>query len=213
MRTRERPFLEADTFGEDSQDNCRPIQGDFPVGRRVFPRLRFIIMAAMVVVGGYFVARWVESIGGPAKFRSEFGLLAPAITLPLHAIVSISPFPSDVLCVANGALYGFWLGAALSWLGWWVAGLAEYGFGYQARRDFNLAARWERLPRWLRKFPVGHPVFLIGVRQVPGIGGHMATLLPGAAGVPFLRHVWCSAIAIVPGALLMSAIGVGLLRL
>jgi uncharacterized membrane protein YdjX (TVP38/TMEM64 family) len=125
----------------------------------------------------------------------------------------MTPVPSDFISIANGAAYGFLLGTGLSWLGWWLAALAEFGLGWWARKDFDLTTSLDRLPDWLRRFPVGHPVFLIGARQVPWLGGHITSFVPGAAGVGLRRYVWCSAIAIVPGAIVMAGIGAGLVKL
>jgi len=180
---------------------------------RVFYRLLLLPTTwavILILVAGSGLAHWVSSMGGPQVFRERFGVVAPLITVPVHAIVAVTPFPSDVISVANAVLYGFWLGAALSWIGWWSGALAEYGLGRQARKEFELEIWLARVPRWLRQFPVGHPVFLIVSRQIPWLGGHVSTFVPGAYGVSLRRFAWCSAIAIIPGALVMAAIGAGL---
>ncbi len=166
-----------------------------------------------VLVGGTALAIWVSSMGGPEVFRERYGLVAPLVTIPVHAIVAVTPFPSDVITIANGALYGFWAGAGLSWIGWWIGALAEYWLARQARRDFALDERLARLPRWLRRLPADHPLFIIGSRQVPWLGGHVSALLPGVYGVSPMRYVWCSAIAMIPGSLVMAGIGAGLISL
>lgn len=173
--------------------------------------------ALYLILGLCFVAfwltRWVESIGGPEGVWERFGLAAPAISVPLHAIIGVTPFPSDVIAIANGTIYGFWLGCVLSWLGWYIAAFIEFQIGRRANRDFDISAWISRAPAGLRRFPVGHPAFIIGSRLVPWAGGHISTLLPGAMGVPLGRFAWCSALAIAPPALLMSGIGAGLLQL
>jgi uncharacterized membrane protein YdjX (TVP38/TMEM64 family) len=118
-----------------------------------------------------------------------------------------------VIAIANGTIYGFWLGSVLNWLGWYIAAFIEFQVGRRANRDFDISAWISRAPRGLRRFPVGHPVFLIGSRLIPWAGGHISTLLPGAMGVPLGRFAWCAALAIVPPALLMAGIGAGLLQL
>lgn len=174
---------------------------------------RFVWMAITVCVAGYGGYVWVESIGGPLVFRERFGHIAPLVSVPLQAIACISPFPSDLIAIANGTLYGFVLGSLCTWLSWWLAAQVQYLLGWQMRTDMDLASQTSRLPSWLRRFPVGHPVFLIGSRQIPWAGGHVSTLVPGAAGVNYHRYLWCSAVAVVPGSLLYAAIGVGLLSL
>ena len=156
---------------------------------------------------------WVDSIGGPVAFREQYGRTAPLLTVPVHCVLAILPLPTDPICIANGAVYGFWWGAALSWIGWYVAALAKFAIGRRARVEFDLKSRMQRLPSFLQRFPIHHPVFLIGARVVPYVGGNVSTFLPGAAGVSYRRHLWCSAIAIVPGSLVTAAVGVGLLQL
>jgi uncharacterized membrane protein YdjX (TVP38/TMEM64 family) len=180
--------------------------------RRVFTSWTLYLVVGLVLVG-WLLARWVSQMGGPEVFREKFGLVAPLVTVPVHVVITVTPFPSDVISVANGTLYGFWLGASLNWIGWWLAALAEYGLGRRAGRDFEVEDHLAAAPRWLRRFPVQHPLFLIGSRQVPWAGGHISTFVPGVMGVSLRRFAWCSAVAIVPSSLLMAAIGVGLLQL
>lgn len=177
---------------------------------RALPTLFF---ALALLVAGFALARWVDRIGGPAAVRARFGAAAPLLTGGVQIAVTPTPFPTDILCIAHGTLYGFWPGAGLNWLAWWLAALLEYGLGRRARRDFDLERHRARLPRWLRAFPADHPVYLIGARQIPWAGGHLTTFVPGALGVPFRRHAWCAALAILPGAFIWAALGAGLLRL
>jgi uncharacterized membrane protein YdjX (TVP38/TMEM64 family) len=197
--------------------DIQPSQAEDVVQRRSL--LRRILgstalwLLVFLLVASVYLAQWVERQGGPEAISERYGLMAPLVTLPLHTIVAVSPLPSDFLSIANGSLYGFWIGAILSWIGWWFAGLAAFAIGRRARHEFQLDSVTSRLPKWLQELPVGHPVYLIGARQIPLIGGDATTFVPGALGVSFRRYAWCSAVAIVPGACIMSAIGVGLLRL
>ena len=174
------------------------------------PTLYWIIGLLLL---GAILAHWVSSNGGLADLREDLGPAAPWATVPVHVVLAITPFPSDLVAIGNGAFYGLVLGTAFSWLAWWAAALLEYGLGRRARKDFELDANLDRIPGWLQQFPVDHPVFLIGVRQVPWLGGHLGSILPGAAGVKLRRYSWCSAIAVIPGSILMTAIGAGLVTL
>lgn len=174
---------------------------------------KFVWMALIFCVLGYVAFVWIKSMGGPTVFRDRYGLVAPLISIPVQAVACVSPFPSDLIAIANGTLYGFWLGSLYSWVAWWSAAQLQYVLGRQMRVDLNLDEQTKRLPAWLQAFPVHHPVFLILSRQIPWAGGHFSTLVPAAAGVDYRRFLWCSAIAVVPGALLYGAMGVGLLKL
>ena len=166
-----------------------------------------------VVLIGLVLAQWVNELGGPAGIWGRFGWLAPALTVPCHAFIAVTPLPSDLVSIANGAVYGFWVGAGFNWLGWFIASFFQYGIGRRVRHDFDVEGWVARSPAWLQRFPADHPVFIIGVRFVPYAGGHIGTLVPAAMGVTLRRFVWCTAIALVPSSLVMAGIGAGLLLL
>ncbi len=180
--------------------------------RRLLTSQTLYIVLGVVLVG-FWLTRWVSALGGPTGVWTRFGLLAPAVTVPLHGIVAVTPFPSDVMGVANGAVYGFWGGALLSWIGWFLASFVQYGIGRRVQQDFDVAGWMARSPARLRRFPVEHPAFLIGARYVPYAGGHLATLLPGALGVGLRRFAWCTAVALVPQSLVVAGVGAGLMLL
>jgi uncharacterized membrane protein YdjX (TVP38/TMEM64 family) len=168
---------------------------------------------AALLVAGFFLSRWVLEVGGPEAIHARFGLAAPVVTGGAQLVLSPTPFPTDVICIAHGTLYGFAFAALLNWLGWWLGSLVEFAIGRRVGSDLELSAHAARLPGWLRRFPMGHPAYLIGSRQLPVVGSHLSTSLPGAVGVPFHRVAWCSAIGVIPGAAFFAAIGAGLLRL
>ncbi len=161
----------------------------------------------------FVLLRWGDALGGPLGLWERFGWWAPAVTVPLHALVAVTPFPSDVVAMSNGAVYGFRLGAALSWLGWFAASFVQYAIGRRAGRDFDVEGWLARSPDRLKRFPVDHPLFLILARFVPYVGGHLATLVPGAVAVPLWRYAWCTAVALVPQSLVMAGVGAGVMLL
>lgn len=183
-----------------------------PTLRTLFTSRVLYLVVGLVLIS-FLLVRWVGAIGGPEAVWGRFGLLAPVITVPFHIVVAVTPLPSDLVGVANGAIYGFWWGFILSWLGWFLASFIQYAIGRQVRQDFDVEGWLARSPARLRRFPVGHPFFIIGARYVPYVGGHLTTLLPGALGVNLVRFTWCTAIAIVPSALVVAAVGAGLLLL
>ncbi len=184
---------------------------------RAPPTLRplFTVRAVVLIVGivliGFLLVEWVEALGGPAAVWERFGIFAPVVSVPLHIFIAVTPLPSDLIGVANGAVYGFWGGFLLSWVGWFLASFVQYAIGRHVRQNFDVEGWLARSPAQLRRFPVEHPLFIIGARYVPYAGGHLATLLPGVLGVELVRFAWCTAIAIVPSSLVVAAVGAGLL--
>lgn len=167
---------------------------------------------ALVVLsaGGYVLMHLDGGYEAPGFLYEQYGFWAPVLTVPLHALIAVTPLPSDVFGIFNGTLYGFWFGVGFNWAAWFGASFVQYAIGRRAGVDFQVDTLLERAPGWLRRFPVDHPAFLIGARFLPYVGGHLATLVPGAFGISLFRFSWCSALAILPQSLVTAGIGAGL---
>lgn len=172
--------------------------------------------ALYLTLGLFLVAiaatRWIDAIGGFGEVRGHFGLAAPVASVCLHALLNVSPLPGDVVAVANGALYGFAPAVGLNWLGWFIAAFVQFSIGRRAAKDFELQEQMQKLPAFLRRFPVEHPAYLLLARLLPWAGGHVTTWIPGAAGVRLSRFAWCTAVAIVPASIGFALVGVGATR-
>lgn len=171
----------------------------------------WIVIGALL--GAFLLTQWVRSVGGPDTIRERFGVAAPLVSGLIQLALTPTGVPTDFLYVAHGALYGFWLAAPLNWAAAWLGGLLGYALGRRAHADLDVERAFTRVPAWLRRFPVAHPAFLILARQVPWAGSQLTTLLPGAMGVSFARVAWCSAVATVPSAVVLAAVGAGLVQL
>lgn len=71
----------------------------------------------LVFALGWLLLHAVEWMGGPEELREHYGLGAAAILVPVHAVVAVTPFPSELVAVAHAAIYGFALGSAFLTLG------------------------------------------------------------------------------------------------
>jgi uncharacterized membrane protein YdjX (TVP38/TMEM64 family) len=156
---------------------------------------------------------WVDSIGGPQAIRQRYGLAAPAVSLAAHALVAVTP-AGELLPwgVVNGTLYGFALGSLLTWIASTASSLVQYALARSLARELDLERLRAGLPAWLRRFPVDHPAFLIAARWLP-VGGPIANVAAGASGVMPLRIACCALVGGAPPALVMAALGAGLLQL
>jgi len=74
--------------------------------------------------------------------------------------------------LATASIYGFTLGSGLVWLGWMLGAGLEYGLYRRAASELGELGGLDRLPGWVRRLPVEHPIFLIVVRWVP-LGNHL----------------------------------------
>lgn len=172
--------------------------------------LATVATIAAVVLIAYAAWRWLEASGGAVALRDRFGPMAPLVSVPVHVLLSATPFPSELIGVANGSAYGLWVGTLCSWIGWWCGAVLEYALVRLGVRQVEWGAAVRRLPGWLRRFPVGHPVVLIVGRQLP-FGFHAVNILAGLAGVSARRQLVCAAISNLPYAFLSAAVGAGLI--
>ncbi|MEW6268259.1 MAG: VTT domain-containing protein [Thermodesulfobacteriota bacterium] len=186
--------------------------GERPLWRRALAArgtwtLIALLAASVALMGG------LEALGGAAALRERWGAGAGVVLVGAQAITGIWPVPaSEMLALANGALYGFWLGALLNWVGWMIASVLHYAMFRQLARDFDLEHALATLPAWLTRFPVAHPAFQILGRLVPlPAAPQVVGCASGALGVPPWRYLWCAAVGVAPGALLFSGLANGLL--
>jgi len=178
---------------------------------RILASRGFWLLLVLVAVA-FGISRGIEAAGGPEALRTRFGAFAPVASALIHAPLAATPFPSEVFAISHGALYGFWVGAVVGWVGWVLGSLIEYLVLLRWRTEVlgrELRITW---PGWLARLPMDHPAFLIGARQLPW-GYHLVNVMAAATGVPFMRHLWCSLVSQIPTALLIAAVGVGILEL
>ncbi|HZR83941.1 MAG TPA: VTT domain-containing protein [Candidatus Binatia bacterium] len=173
-------------------------------------RSRSLVWSAVLVTLG--AGAWLFFGGGPAALAGPHAMLAAALWIPAQVVVYVSPL-SDLVPwpVANGSMYGLWRGASITWLAWLGAGSLQYVIGRRAARDFDVERALARLPGRLSRFPIGHPAVLIVGRWVP-ISSAFLNVAAGVAGVPFWRILWCTAIGAIPPALVLAAVGAGIMR-
>lgn len=176
------------------------------IARRLVRPGPLLILAFLI--GAYFVHRWVEAIGGPEQLIARYGVAAPIVSAVLQAILAAAPFPSELFALASAAAYGFWIGTAVTTVGWTAASMIQYALARRGAADANTEAYVARLPAWLRRLPIEHPLFLIAVRWLP-MGFHVVNVLAGARGISIPKHLWTAAVGSLPVAAFWCAAGAG----
>lgn len=170
------------------------------------PSVLLFVLVAGLITGLVF---WLRSIGGADALFERYGLWAPILSVPLHAVIAVAPIPSEVFAVAAATAYGWPIGTAMAWAGWTLGSMMQWALARRGAVDFDLDAKLDQLPRFLAKLPVHHPLFLICVRWVPA-GFHIANIAAGVRGVPWRRHLWTAAVGSFPIAVLFAGIGAGI---
>lgn len=166
--------------------------------RTLLPLVAALVLTAAVVL-------WIRMAGGPEVIHARFGARAMLVTVPAHIATTLTPIGEVIpFGVANGAVYGWVLGAVLNWIAWMVAAVVQFGYGRLAVGGAQAEA-----PRWLRRWSLTHPVVLACGRWLPG-GGPLVDAAAGAGGVPFVRAMALAALGHAPQALVIASVGAGL---
>jgi len=136
---------------------------------------------------------------------SAFGPLAPAASIVLMVLHSLVPFfPSELITIANGVLFGVFGGILLSWIGGMLGAAAGYAIGRFAGRPL------------LRRFvPAKHvslfddlvrrhgTVGLLVLRLLPVVSFNLINYASGIAGVGVVTFTWTTAVGMIPGTVLI----------
>lgn len=156
----------------------------------------FIAASRLVSVPG--IERWLEAWGPWAAVLSALLMLA-------HAVL---PFPAELLAIANGMMFGFVPGLALTWSSAMLSALLSFGlaraFGWPLVRGLLPPARQRQLTLWVGQ--TGVPTLLL-VRLIPLIPFNLVNYAAGLTGVRTATFAWTTAIGILPVTIVSTLVG------
>ena len=128
-----------------------------------------ILTAAVVLAGGLTWAvlpgssstLWqavssVEAVGDLIRSWGNWGVAA---SVALMVISAATPFPAELVALANGAVFGPGWGIAITWGGGMLGAILAFGFSRKLGRPFVHALvplsdrRWEGEPNLCRRHP------------------------------------------------------------
>ena len=107
-------------------------------------------------------------------------------------------------------MFGLWLGTAVNVGSSLLTAVIRYTTTRHVASRIDLQHARTRLPDWLARLPVGHPLFQLCVRQFP-MGATIVDLSSAATGVSRARHHAFAIIGSLPGGALFAAVGAGLI--
>ncbi len=154
-------------------------------------------LAALVVARKAQVEHLLDSLGP----------FAMPLAIVILAVVASAPFSvTDALAVMNGVIFGPWWGSLVNALGIVLAAVIGYVVALRTSQLLDIEAQVLKLPKWVRRFKIGSPMFLICVRIIPGLGGTIATQTAAALRVPIFRQIYTMCAIAVP---ICTALAVG----
>jgi uncharacterized membrane protein YdjX (TVP38/TMEM64 family) len=155
-------------------------------------------MAALVIRYQPNVDHYIRSLG-PSAYP---------LAIAIFAVVASAPFSvTDALAVMNGAIFGPVKGSIVNAIGLVFAAMIGYWVNRHASALLDLDAYLEKVPAWVKRFPIGSPAFLIAVRVIPGFGGTVATASAATFRVPLWVHVWTMCAVAVPVCTVLAIFG------
>lgn len=173
--------------------------------KHLLRRCAGIILLAASFALAYWVIRHKPHIEHEIRIIGPF---AYPLAIGVFAVVASAPFSvTDALAIMNGAIFGPVRGTLVDVVGLVLAALLGYWINLHATNLFNLQESLQKLPGWVKRFPVGSPAFLLAVRIIPGFGGTVATASAAAFRVPVWVHVWTMCAIAVPICALLTIFG------
>ncbi|MCC6889546.1 MAG: TVP38/TMEM64 family protein, partial [Hyphomicrobiales bacterium] len=210
------PLLE--DFGDPERpiaapDFAKSFVGERPPARRMRRFVRIIGLGIAVVL---LMLVWritpVAQLTKPDTIQAWFATIAampaaPLIVPALFVLAGLLVFPVTVLIVATAAAFGPWLGFAYAAIGAIASAVVTYGIGVAVGQKALDNALGPRLNRIRRRIASQGVLAVALVRMVPIAPFTVINLAAGASRIPFVDYVIGTALGMLPGLVLMSALG------
>ncbi len=148
------------------------------------------------------------STNGLRALMEQAGLWAPLASVGLMAVHSFLPFPAEIIAVANGIVFGPWIGVVVTWLGAMLGATLSYevarGLGPAARARFVPSRYRTRLDAF--SINIGIAPLLVS-RMLPIVSFNLINYAAGLAGVPRVTFLWTTGLGILPLTVLSVVLG------
>jgi phospholipase D1/2 len=187
--------------------------GDRPPARRL-RRVAKIIAIGLAILALMLVWRLtpLAALTNPHTIREWFADIAaapgaPAIVLAVFLVGGLLVFPVTLLIAATAATFGPLLGFTYAVIGSVASAILTYGVGALIGRETLENVMGPRLNR-IRRAITRHGVTAVAaVRMVPVAPFTVINLAAGASRIPFIDYVLGTILGMLPGLVLMSALG------
>ena len=174
-----------------------------------------VVAALLIVLVALFLAFGAMSVpllADPSAWLTRPGPEAALLGVVLLTVDVLVPVPSNLVMIANGALFGFWPGALLSVAGSLCAAVVSFAIGRLGgplmSRLLPLAAR-ERSERMLHRWG---GLAILASRPLP-ILAEAVMILAGASTLSWWRALALAVIGSVPASVLYALMGVSAFEL
>jgi uncharacterized membrane protein YdjX (TVP38/TMEM64 family) len=184
------------------------------------PRWRWWVAAAAVVVTVFMLSPGLRRLILTESRQVDvphlraiivaWGPWAPAASVALMLIHTVLPFPAELLTAANGAVFGFWGGLLVSWLGAMAGACVGFGIARRAGRSVvdRFVPQRSLAPVDALMVDAGWEIALV-VRLIPIISFNVVNFALGFTRLPWRTFLWTTAVGILPVEIAVVAAGYG----
>ncbi len=138
----------------------------------------------------------VDAVEETIRSWGMWGVLASIGLMVVHSFV---PFPAELVCFANGMIYGAFWGTVITWTGAMLGAFTAFGLARGLGRPFveGMVVRrdWQALDDWTAR--EGWQVLLVS-RFVPVIAFNLINYAAGLTRVSWWTFAWTTGLGILP---------------
>jgi len=179
-----------------------------------------LVLLLVVGIGTWWFWPMELSIGGKNTIESmveqirSWGPWAALGSIVLMVVHSFLPFPSEIITLANGMVFGPYWGSAITWVGAMLGAISTFGLVRLLGRPFVYRMLSEtqmcRLSEWSSKR--GGMALLIG-RLIPVIAFNLLNYSAALTDISWWTFIWATGLGILPLTILLNAFGDSILTM
>jgi len=161
-----------------------------------------LLLAGFALLGSRLTPEQVQAL------LDELGPWSAFVSVTLMVLHSFVPFPAELLACANGALFGPWWGALVTWSGAMLGAVSAFSlarrYGPNAVAALTPPRYREPLYRWA-EFDSSRPFLLF--RLVPVIAFNLVNYAAGLSRLGWWAFLWTTGLGILPMTFLTAFLG------
>ncbi len=177
-------------------------------------------LLALIGIGAWWLWPMDFSIGGAntidamvAQIRS-WGPWAAAGSIALMVVHSFIPFPSEIITIANGMVFGPLWGSVVTWVGAMLGALSTFGLVRLLGRPFvHRMLSESQLGRWSAWSATRGGLALLIGRLIPVIAFNLLNYGAALTEISWWTFIWATGLGILPLTILLNVFGDSILTM
>lgn len=179
-----------------------------------------MLLLIAVGIGVWWLWPMELSLGGDntmegvvAQIRA-WGPWAALGSIVLMVVHSFLPFPSEIITLANGMVFGPFWGSVITWVGAMLGAISTFGLVRLLGRPFVYRmlseSQLHRLSDWSSR--QGGIALLIG-RLIPVVAFNLLNYAAAMTHISWWTYIWATGLGILPLTILLNVFGASILAM